>query len=335
MHPPNPDISAIVVTDAAALLERLLSALDAQTAKQRMELVVVAPASEHRRIQSMLPAGLANVKLIDRMPVGSLAPSKAEGVRAASSDIVVFTETHAFPFPNWAEALLDAHAQAECAAVGPALIAANPRPLSWANMLLDYGPFLAEAAGAPRPVADLPGHNSSYRREILLRHGERLESMLELETALHEDLHRRDERMLLAPRARLAHVNVTLARAWLRERWHGGCIYAGVRSREWSRGRRLLYSVAAPAIPLVRLRRALRTGRSAIGGVMLARAFPFMAVGVIVQSAGEACGYSLGRGSTEKLVEIELRRLNYLASDDPMRPHPALPRPPFVEAQAR
>jgi hypothetical protein len=199
------------------------------------------------------------------------------------------------------------------------LVNANPRPLSWANLFTDYGPFLAGSGGGARAVPDLPGHNSSYPREVLLGYGEELDAMLELEVLLHEDLRRRGERLVLEPRARIAHLNVTSTRSWLPERWHAGRIYAGMRCRRWSVSRRALYALGSWAIPIVRVPRTVRHARRAGHGAALRGAVQFIAVGLVVQSLGEGYGYLRGPGSTTELLDVELRRFHHLAADDPAR----------------
>src|SRR5205085_1676043 len=99
-----------------------------------------------------------------------------------------FTETHAFPDPDWASGLIEAHARERCAAIGPVVVNANPRPLSWANLFTDYGPLLAGGHAEAHEVADVAGHNSSYRRDLLLGYGGELAGMLALETFLHDDV---------------------------------------------------------------------------------------------------------------------------------------------------
>ena len=44
----------------------------------------------------------------------------------------------------------------------------------------------------------LPGHNSSYKRDVLLGYGDRLESMMESETVLHWDLRAKGHRLYLS-----------------------------------------------------------------------------------------------------------------------------------------
>jgi hypothetical protein len=80
--------------------------------------------------------------------------------------------------------LLAGHAEGTWAAVGPVVCNANPATaVSWANMLLEYAPWTESAERGP--VAHLPGHNSSYRRDLLLAYSENLELLMESESILH------------------------------------------------------------------------------------------------------------------------------------------------------
>ena len=325
------ELSVIAVGDGAVELAPLLAALDAQSSKDRIELVVVAPGPAHAAINKLLPTGLATSRLIDQTPLDAFAPAKAEGVRAAQAEVVVFTETHAVPDPDWAAGLIEAHARERCAAIGPVVANANPRPLSWANLFTDYGPFLEGGDTEAHEVADVPGHNSSYRRDLLLGYGGELVRMLAFETFLHDDLRRRGERLVLEPSARIAHVNVTQLRSWLPERWHAGRIYAGARSRSWSRGRRMLYALGSPAIPLLRITRTWRDARNSGHGSELARALPFVVAGLVMQSLAEGYGYWRGPGSMTQLFDQEMRRFDYLAADDAARRHRD---PPIGDAAA-
>ena len=81
---------------------------------------------------------------------------------------------------RWAESLLYAHRK-EWACVGPVVNNGNPRSLiSWTNLVIEYGEWLAPAAS--KVVTHLPGHNSSYKRDILLRYGDELSTWFESES---------------------------------------------------------------------------------------------------------------------------------------------------------
>jgi len=101
------------------------------------------------------------------------------------------------------------------------------------------------------------GHNSSYKRDILLRYDSRLDDMMEAESVLHWDLRRDGYRLYLEPAAKTSHLNFTLLSSWVQALFQSGRKFAAFRAtnEQWSRTRRLLFSAASPLIPLVRFRR--------------------------------------------------------------------------------
>jgi hypothetical protein len=312
------ELSAIAVGDTVDSLTPLLRALDLQTAKDRLELVVVAPAGEHAAIERTAPRGLAGLCLVAESRIGSMPTARLAGIRAAGAPVVAFTETHAFPEPGWAQALIERHRE-DWVAVGPAFLNANPaRARSWANILLDYGRFYAyPGRDDPEPCDDLPGHNSSYKRAALLEFGDDLVPLMLIESALHAELRRRGGRLVLEPRARTRHVNVTRPWSVVRERWYSGRLYASARSLRWPAWRRVAYAVAWPLIAAVRLPRALRDAERLGGRRLAIRLALLFALGLAVQSAAEAAGYLWGQGnSATGVVPIELHRFDHLARGD-------------------
>jgi hypothetical protein len=233
-------------------------------------------------------------------------------VRAAAAPVVAMGETHSYPQPGWAEALIETH-RGPWGGVGPAIVNANPRStIGWSNLLLDYGPWV-EAADAG-PADDIPGHNGSFKREALLEYGPRLEAMMESDSQLVADLRARGHRLYLEPRARTAHLNVSRPGPWMLERVAAGREFAGLRCARWSRVRRAAYAFGSPLIPAVRLVRVVAQlrWRGALG--LLPRVFPALAVALVFSAAGEAIGYAAGRGSPRRLYEMELHRVRYVAS---------------------
>jgi hypothetical protein len=348
----DPALAAIVVGDSAATLAPLFKRLDAQTAKDRLELVVVAPPGAHPELRDAAPDGTAGVRLVAREPLEPLAGARAAGIRAARAPVVALTETHSFPAPGWAAALIDAH-RGPWGAVGPTFGNANPRhALSWANLLLDYGPFLARAGRSGSRAAErlasesrtferelrardqlppgsssfhcevretdrLPGHNSSFKRDALLACGSALDELLGAEPVLHAGLRRRGHRLAIALRAHTDHVNVTRRRTWLVERWHCSRDYAAGRSSGWSRRRRAAYAAGWPLIPPLRLARAVAQLRACGELRRLPRLVHLLAVALTAQSLGEAVGYTLGAGDAhERLGAVELHRLRHVRAGE-------------------
>ncbi|HYP52918.1 MAG TPA: glycosyltransferase, partial [Pyrinomonadaceae bacterium] len=191
-----PEMSVVVITpDRYETVRKTVRHLAAQKASRRLDVVLVAPSAEELGLDESELRGFARRRVVEVGPMVSTARARAEGVRAASSRVVAFVEDHAFPAPGWAEALIEAH-KGPWAAVGPVMANANPRTVvSWANLLIEYAQWLEPLAAGE--AEHLPGHNGSYKRELLLAYGDRLEAMLDAESVLHWDLRARGHRLYL------------------------------------------------------------------------------------------------------------------------------------------
>jgi Glycosyl transferase family 2 len=312
-----PDLSVIVLTpDNYAPIRRLMAHLGAQTARSRLEIVLLAPEPGRLQADEGELAGFAGVRMVEANVMRSTAEARAAGVRAATAPIVVFTEDHSLPEPAWAESLIRAH-EGTWAVVGPAVSNANPRSaVSWANLLIEYIEWLHPAAR--EPVRHVPGHNSAYKRDVLLRYGAALGERLEVESLLHWDLAAAGHRLLLEPAARTRHLNYSRLSASIPLRFWSGRLFAARRSRDWSPGRRLLYIAGAPLIPAVRLARILRQLRRPGRRIPRpAAVLPLTAFLLACNTAGEAAGYALGAGTApDRLVDLDFRRERFMSAAD-------------------
>jgi hypothetical protein len=302
------DLAVVIVTpDQYATIRRTIRNLQKQTARGRLEIVVVAPRAEGLGIDPADFTDFSGLQVVSVGPITSSAAARAAGIRAAHAPVIAFVEDHSFPEPRWAEVLIEAHRQ-PWAAVGPAMANANPDSMmSWANLVVEYSPWL-EATGE-RVTEQLPGHNTSYKRALLLDYGARLETLLEAESVLQRDLQARGFRLYLAA-TKTYHQNMTYVGATLAVRFHGGRLFAAARAREWAPLRRLLYAGAAPLIPLVRLSRIVRhLGRSAQLRGLLPGLLPALIAVLAVDGAGEMVGYALGGGDAlERSSQLEFHR---------------------------
>jgi hypothetical protein len=192
------------------------------------------------------------------------------------------------------------------------LVNGNPgTAISWSNLFIDYGPWLAPCAAGPRD--DLPGHNSSYKRAALRELGPRLEELLAAEFVLHAELRRRGSRLYLEPAARTRHINVTRLGSWLPERFDAGRVFAAARCRRWPLHRRLLYAAGSPLIPIVRFARTLPHIRRARPRVSRLRLLVTVAVGLLASALGELCGLLGGPGrSKARTASMELYRFDHV-----------------------
>jgi hypothetical protein len=310
----NPGISVVIPTDRFETIERVVASLRRQTACGSIELVVVTPrgstlAGHERELQS-----LQSVRVVEA-DTTSLSRARAAGVRAASSYLVAFSESHSFPEPNWAEALIAAHS-GPWAAVGPAMV--NPHRVGsagWVDFLIDYGRWVPPVASGP--VDDLPGHNSSYKRALLLDYGPELESMLDAEWILHRDLRHRGYALYLEPAAMTRHVSPSRLVPSLVQWFHYSRGFATSRSRDWPGARRALYAAGSPLIVLVRLRGVIAAMRRTGQARMIGRALPLAVLTLAASAAGELVGYAVGGGEgAEGTREYELHRDRYVDGYD-------------------
>ncbi len=308
----TPEMSVILVTpDCYETIRKTIKHLRAQTVRDRLEIVIVVPSAEELNLDESELKDFFQFRVVEVGEIKSVAGAKAEGIRLSSAPAVALAEDHCYPDPGWAEALIKAHRQ-PYAAVGPVMRNANPESLiSWADLLIGYGPWLDPAPAGS--VEHLPGHNSSYKRAVLLDYGDDLATMLEAETVLHWHLRAKGYDLYLEPAAKTSHTNFARLSAWMRVQFHGGRVFAADRAQHWSLGRRLLYTGGAPLIPLVRLCRILRQMRR-LGRRcgLLPRVLPALIIGLSLDAVGQMAGYAWGAGNSKRqLFQFEFHRERY------------------------
>lgn len=316
----TPDLSVVLVTHGRfESIRKTVEHLTAQTAREQMELVIMAPAATAASLERAAKTAFPASRVVPSNAAWSAPESRAAGIRAALAPVVVFAEDHSFPDANWAAALIQAH-QGPWTVVGPVIDNANPGGFtSWANLFLNYGSWVAPSSRpATREVHHLPGHNSSYKRAALLGYEDRLGAMLEAESFLHWELHSQGHRLCLEPRARTFHLNITLPSAFVLEHLYVGRVFGGLRAQQWPLPRRMLAILTTPLIPFRRVLTVL--GDIRIAGrqrQLLPGILPAVFVGLICRAVGELIGHILGPGaSMERLSEYEVDRMRYLSKAD-------------------
>jgi hypothetical protein len=307
-----PWMSIILVTDRYPTIRQVITRLRQQTVQAQLEIVIVVPAGQPVELDQSALSNFAGVRLVRVSSILPLASARAAGVRAATAPIVAIGETHAFPRPGWAEALIKAHAQ-PWAVVVPAFDNANPdSALSWAAFLRDYGLWMD---GLPaREIGFVPAYNTATKRDVLLGLDGELESMVSRAEDLAKNLRAGGHRSYFEPGAKIDHANISRPKAWLLQRFLIGQVLAAGRAEHWSRPRLLLYACAAPLIPAVILSRLASPVRlmqqrgRLTAGIVLALVF-----GAVASAAGEMITYILGARPAAKLRvdEYELYKLRY------------------------
>jgi len=301
----------IVLTDDFATIRRVVEHLSAQSIAGDVELVVVCPSVKDLELPAGATSALGRVTVVEcsLLPLGE---ARASAVRAATAPIIVLGETHAFPDPDWAEQLIRAHV-GPWQSVAPGMQNANPQSAqSWSGFLMDYGRWLAKRPAGQ--IAAPPAYNASWKREALLRLGDRLSLMLEPGGPLDQLVVDRDAGFYHEPKAGVAHLNIAAPlSAWAAERYWGGRLFGARRSRAWPLPRRLVYFAGAALVPLLRLVRTRPAIADARRGGKLPRGTTVViAAGCLLWAIGEAMGYIAGVGRSEsRMLEYELHKERY------------------------
>lgn len=304
----TPLLTAVILTPAGfATIRRTVGHIVAQDIASSIELLIVAPDAQALGIDAGAVEGLHSVKVVEADAGLHGGIPRAAAIMAAAAPVVVFTEDHCFPAAGWASAIVDAH-RGPWVAVGPVVHNANPGIVSWADLLMGYGPWLAPGQSGERE--HLPGHNSSYKCEALRALGDELPSLMESETPLQWRLRAEGHRLYLEARASVSHTNFDRWGTWLRVAYHAGRVFAATRALNWTAARRALFAMASPLIPFVRFQRHVRQGFAAgLSRALVLRVMPALAVGLVVDGFGQAVGMLVGAGrSANALAGWEFER---------------------------
>ena len=299
---------ALLTPDDFATIRKTVSHIAGQSIAGEIELLILASKPGNLRLDTGATSTFHAVKVVGVDFDAGTGPARATAVREASAPVIVFGEDHCFPQAGWAAALLRAHG-GPWAAVGPVVRNANPEALvSWADLLMGYGPWLAPGRSMERD--HLPGHNSSYKVDALLTLGDDLPALMESETALQWRLRSLGHRLFQESDAQVAHTNFDRWRTWIPVSFHAGRVFAATRSLAWSLPRRWAFAAATPLVPAVRMWRHIRQAVDAgLPAGLVVRIAPILAIGLIVDGAAQFAGCITGAGqSRATLVQWDFHR---------------------------
>jgi GT2 family glycosyltransferase len=281
-------------------LSRCLRALEEQTVRSRMEIIVPydAPVAEVVSLQVEFPdVAFICVDGLDTWAARGGASRehhdrlRTVGLRAAKGGVIALTEDHAHAGRRWGEEMLDALRRHPTAgAVGGAVDCDSNRILNWAVWFCDFGRYQSPLPeGRSEFVSD---SNVAYRRSAL----DRVEPVWRNdyhETAVHWAMVDGGFELRNAPRAVVwqARGGLTL-KAALRERFVWARSFAGSRARLVPPPKRWLYAVLSPLLPIVMSWRLWRiTTTRGTCQARFVRALPLIVALQGIWAIGECAGY--------------------------------------------
>lgn len=287
MDAPSPSITVAVVTICGATpLARCLDALIAQEQAPPFKVIVVYDP----RLADIpqLCEGYPHVRLLTEENRQTPPALAASAIRAATGDVVLLTEDHCEPHPDWVRRLCAALTP-ERAAVGGVVETDAATPVNWAFYYADFYRYVKPLPAGPSST--LTVCNVAYRRACLEAISPVWATLFH-ETIVNDALRLRFGPLWLIPDAKVwmrRHVRLVGA---VRERYTLGRLFGCTRFAFSGPGCRLAYRVFGPLLPLLLL------GRMAVKVLLcrrilrpFLRGLPALIVLTLAWSWGEWLGY--------------------------------------------
>jgi hypothetical protein len=304
-------MSIVLATDTYESIRPVIERFRKQTVRDQLEIVFVTPSAQELTPALAYRDEFGGMKIVEN-PVDQLADARAAGVRGAAAAYVFIGETHSYPHPRMCEILLQ-NASARWAILMPAMDNANPKSVfSWASFLSDYGRWVE---GLPVGVTpSVPIYNAAFRRDTLLALGDRLATAIGRGEDMAHAFALAGHKVYFEPAALIDHLNVAPFGHWALQRFVLGMMIGEGRSQGWPLGRRALYVLASPLIPVVLWRRLLPGVRSSFRLKRWpASVFFWITCGLIVKTFGEVAAYAgfPAKASATQNHEYEMHKLLY------------------------
>ncbi len=274
----------------------LAGCLDALEAQRDVALEVLVADRCGEPVRAEVRKRWPRARVLESVPATTIPDLRAAAFAAASAECVAVIEDHVIVPADWARRLLDAQREAGGAVGGAVENAATGRLVDWAAFLCEYSHCLTPLPSGP---ADwLTGNNVIYPRALL----ERYRGVLgggRWENQLHDAMRRDGVALTCRPDIIVGHKKHYTVGEYLSQRYLYARSYAGARVAGAPRARRLMFALAACALPPVlfarTISRVLSKGRHR---AELVRSLPLLALFVCAWAAGEVVGYAAGPGDS-------------------------------------
>src|SRR5262245_46651710 len=243
-------VVAVVAICGAPLLTRCLAALAAQEQAPPFTVVVAYDPSliDIPQLQERYP----HVRLTARAGERTSIDLASRAVREADGDLILLTEDHCEPRPDWVRRLCAALSPDRAAVGGVVETDRDVTALDWAFYYVDFFPYLGPVS--PGPVPALSVCNVAYRRAALA-------AISPLwATAFHETTVTYALRTRVGPRWMVPEAEVRMRRrvrfaAAIYGRYAFGRLFGCTRLDFVGPGRRRYYRTFAPLLPPLLLSR--------------------------------------------------------------------------------
>ena len=292
--------------------------LKMQTVADRLEVIIISPSMRLTAAEEAELKHFSNSIIMEADLDNGLSDAWVDAVNESRAPIVAFGENHAFPEQQWAEALIEAH-KGPWAGVGSVIRNANPGSInSWAQLYMTYGQWTGPIGSGE--AEDLPGHNSSYKRSILLEYGSELKHMLVRTNIMNMDLRARGYRLYMEERAAVVHINVSKTSSILPDLFYNGQLYTAalVHYKRWSVLKKIFHALLEPLIILRHFQGTMHSlDRDGQRKKLVPAALPIIIAGLTAHLFGKLKGYAAGFGNAQKKINsYEFDRFKHLTRED-------------------
>ncbi|MEP7188367.1 MAG: glycosyltransferase family A protein [Roseiflexaceae bacterium] len=291
-----PELSIIIASvNGRPYLDACLAALRGQTGNVSAEVIVVDCVGSS--VTSFAAANYPEIRVIAFDEPRSVPELRSAGILAARGDIIVITEDHCIPTPDWYESIRRAHATFPEPAIGGSVDnAATRHVIDWAVYFCEYSNFISPVVAGI--VHDLPGPNVSYKRSALRAMDDLIRDGY-WETFLHLRLESQGQQLRSEPSVRVLHKKHFSFTSFLLERFHYARAFAGTRNEFVKPSRRLFYFMCSPLLPpllITRIVRRVWARKRHLGAFVLS--LPYIALFMVAWAAGEWVDYAIGPGES-------------------------------------
>lgn len=249
----------VTVVDGGEALARCLEALSRQVNAPRLEVII--PYDDTAAGVSALGARFPAFRFLDLGRLTDHPPRneferhdlydrrRAAGLKEASAPLIAMIEDRGGPEPDWASAMIGAHARYEDGVIGGA-VENRPSDLArWAIFFVDFSRYQAPFDNLhPEYVTDT---NICYKRAAL-EAARPVWTEKYQEAAVNWSLREKGFGLRVDPAPRTVQARGPIGlRAMASERFNWGRVYGEQRAREAPTGARLKWMAIAPLLPAV------------------------------------------------------------------------------------
>lgn len=273
-------------------LEGCLKALESERETVELEVLVADRLGEP--IRGMVKARFPWAVVLEADPATTIPDLRAMAFARATGDSVAVIEDHVLVPRGWARQLLEAQARGEDVVGGAVENAATERLVDWAAFLCEYSHLLPPLPDGPSDW--LTGNNTVYRRSLLERY-RAVAQQGRWENHLHDRMRADGITLYCRPAIRVGHKKHYTVWEYLSQRYLYSRSYAGARVAGAGPAKRVVYGLAALALPpLLFYRTVARIWSKRVHRGELLKSLPLLGIFVTGWAAGEAVGAWFGPG---------------------------------------